>query len=234
MEAVPILEHPRSRKATASSQVRMPPAALTPIRPWTAPSRDERDRGVIVASGTPGQNVIMRVAMTPYKDLGNGMFEVSDLAGQAGRIPSQAVKGHFENYRFTSRGVAEMVLLPAAALRVEKGITQSFWMRMTVPEDAQPGMYKGSVTFRSERSPSSSIPVELEVYPFRLEPVLPVSFGVYGGDRVLPDPGGEAEGVPSTGQVGGKDGRKDQGPAGQYPVTTPSEASLVNRALRAS
>jgi hypothetical protein len=50
---------------------------------------------------------------------------------------------------------------------------------MTVPTDAAPGTYKGTFTFQPGNGKPVEIPVRFEVYPFKLEPVLPVSFSMY-------------------------------------------------------
>jgi len=144
-------------------------------------------------AGARGQNVFARVAVAPAKDLGACELRLADLAGDAGAIPASAIAPHFVNYRYGPRGVGEMILLPSASLRMEKGLTQCFWLWLTVPGDAKPGRYAATFTFRSERSAPTRIPVELEVYPFELEKLLPVSYGMYYGGRRGAGPGGDAQ-----------------------------------------
>ena len=154
----------------------------------TAPTAEERQRVRVSAAGAPGQNVFMRVAVTPFKDLGSCKLDVSDLTGEAGTIPGSLIRGHFKNYRWQPRGVTEMVLLPSLALRVEKGVSQCFWLWLTLPADAKPGRYTGTFTFKTGTGATTSMPVDLTVHAFRLEEVLPVSFGMFYGGRQHPRP----------------------------------------------
>ena len=79
-----------------------------------------------------------------------------------------------------------MALMPSASLDVEQGVTQCFWLTLDVPEKAEAGVYKGEVTFRPGKGEAVRVPLELEVYPFALESVLPVSFGMYYEPRNEP------------------------------------------------
>ena len=79
-----------------------------------------------------------------------------------------------------------MALTPSPSLDVEQGVTQCFWLTLDVPQKAEAGVYKGEVTFRSGKGDAVRVPLEFEVYPFALESVLPVSFGMYYQPRREP------------------------------------------------
>ena len=49
-----------------------------------------------------------------------------------------------------------------------KGRRQQYWLTWKVPEDAAPGLYRGTIEVRSAGAALKSIPMELEVYPFSL------------------------------------------------------------------
>ncbi len=54
-------------------------------------------------------------------------------------------------------------------LSVPAGSTQQFWVTVRVPQDAQPGIYKGTVELRATDVPPVGLPLEIEVLPFALE-----------------------------------------------------------------
>lgn len=154
------------------------PDPLTVIRPWTGPGAAEQKRTSLHAAGAPGQNVILRLAITPFEDLGTCTLDVSDLVGPE-TIPAKSVAVHFQNYRYDGDTFGEMALIPSRTLEIEKGVTQCFWLWLTLPADANAGVYRGKYTFQAGKREPVVVPVEMEVYPFKLEPVLPASFGMY-------------------------------------------------------
>lgn len=163
------------------------PDSWQAVRPWSAPSDDERARRTISTAAAPGQRIVLRVAVVPFIDLGTCSLAVSDLRGPA-VIPSANAAVHFQNYRSDGTGVSEMALLPSRALQIEAGVTQCYWLWLAIPPDAPAGIYRGALDFfpRSQNVPPAKIPVQLEVYPFQLEPVIPVSYGMYYGGRGSP------------------------------------------------
>lgn len=168
------------RKAGDGDYLLYVPDLGASIGPDTGPSEVERARTGVTTFAARGQRVVMRLAAVPFEDLGECTLELADLRGP-GVIPTGNIRGYFMNYRSKGDKAAEMVLMPALTLEVEKGVTQVFYLWMLVPEDAPAGTYEGSFTFRPAKGGPRCVPVELEVYPFRLEDVLPVSFGMYGG-----------------------------------------------------
>jgi len=158
------------------------PEVAAGIGPDTAPSDADRKRTALDAAGCPGQRVVMRVAVTPFADLGSCTLELGDLSGP-GKIPASQIRGHFQNYRPQDRHVGEMILLPRTTLNMEAGVTQCFWLWLHIPETAPAGAYKGTFTFKPARGEARSVPVSLEVHPFTLERDLPLSLGMYYSPR---------------------------------------------------
>jgi hypothetical protein len=182
-----------ARKPGESNYLLYVPDPDAPGGPDSGPGSDaECARRSIATSAAAGQNVIWRVALVPFKELGPCELRPSDLAGPGGVITAPAIKGHFQNYRFGSRGASEMILLPSTALKGEAGITQNFWLWLTVPPDAKPGAYRGRLDFAARDAAPASIPVELTVLPFRLDGDVPGSFGLYGGAEAWPRPTNDA------------------------------------------
>ncbi|GAH40541.1 unnamed protein product, partial [marine sediment metagenome] len=70
------------------------PNSWTAVRPDTAPSADEAKNRELSAAGAPGENVFLRVAVVPGKDLGACELRLSDLTGPAGTISVDSIKGH--------------------------------------------------------------------------------------------------------------------------------------------
>jgi hypothetical protein len=166
------------------------------IDPWTVPAAEERRQTKVEAAGAPGQKVAFALAVTPWTDLGKSSLVVSDLTGP-GVISAGHVEGYYRNYRFNGRDyderendktrhVREMCLVPTLSLELEKGVTFCYWLRLKVPEDAKPGQYRGTITLACEGGKKFALPLEFEVYPFKLEAVLPVSYGFWGGVGAIP------------------------------------------------
>lgn len=161
------------------------PANTNYIHPWTAPSGDERKTASVTLKGAPGQRLVTRACVTAFDDLGNGDLELSDLTGP-GTIPASSVRRYYQNYRVADTSVAEMALLPWTKIRFEQGLTWAYWLWLEIPSDAKAGVYKGTLSVKTDKGGSKSLPVELEVYPFKLDDNIPVSYGMYYGAWQFP------------------------------------------------
>jgi hypothetical protein len=159
------------------------------VRPWTGPTAEERKRTRLKAAGAPGETLVRRLAVVPFADLGKCSVEVSDLKGPA-TVPAARAKAYFQNYRYDGDTLSEMTLLSAKSFAAEQGVTLGLWLTIALPDRAEPGDYRGTVTFTPAKGDPVKVPLEVEVYPFHLEDVLPVSFGMYytpRGEAGLPD-----------------------------------------------
>ncbi len=161
------------------------PAFGAEIRPWTGPTADERKHAALKTAAAPGQTVTLRLAVTPFADLGRCTLEPSALKGPS-EIAADRIAVYSQNYRYDGDSLSEMALMPSPTPDVERGVTECFWLTLDVPEKAGPGTYRGSLTFRPAVGDAVRVPLELEVYPFALESVLPVSFGMYYTPRDEP------------------------------------------------
>ena len=157
------------------------------LRPWSRPTSGERKRTGIRAAGAQGERVVLRLAVLPFADLGRCTLTLSDLTGP-GRLPAQGIRAYFRSWTWSGpkKGVWGTTLLPYASLAMEAGITQCYWLFMTVPADAKPGLYGGTFTFKPQHGEPRDVPVEFEVYPFALDRPLPLSFGMWGIGPVPP------------------------------------------------
>ena len=68
---------------------------------------------------------------------------------------------------------------PVRPIAVKKDETKQFWVTFEIPEDAAPGKYTGELTLKCENKPDTRLPVEIEVYPFRLAPLEGVNTAMY-------------------------------------------------------
>lgn len=156
------------------------PAAHEPTRPWSDPAK----AGTVAEctwSGAQGERIAQRICVTPWQDLGTGDISISDLTGP-GLIPAANVRIYYMNYRYQDGSVTEMSLLPWTKIRFEAGITWAYWAYwawLKIPDDAKPGTYTATFTFKADKGGEKKIPVSLTVYPFTLAGNLPVSYGMY-------------------------------------------------------
>lgn len=165
------------------------PAEGKNVLPWSGPSEGEPVHAKLDLAGAPGQNVFVRIAIAPFRELGDCRMVLADLTSPKGaQIPQSQITGHFLNYRGGGREIGEMALLPTLAFHGEEHITQTLWLWLTIPLDAKPGRYAGNFTFHPANSKPKTLPVELEVYPFKLADALPASLGMYYGGRSFPRP----------------------------------------------
>ena len=117
-------------------------------------------------------------------------MRASELAGPQGRtIPASALRFRAIRYKFTRIGsrittsyrYSPWLLVDFEEWPVPAGVTRRFWVTVKVPEDAAAGQYTGRITV-SLAGTTRTIPVKLEVYPFKLDEADMV-IGMYGGGR---------------------------------------------------
>ena len=105
-------------------------------------------------------------------------IQSSDLVSEGGRIPASAVRGRFVRYVRASLIKGEKVIVPeqyvgdclddvsstdTGWLDMPKNGFRPVWVTVTVPKDAKPGVYRGSVTVRAYGNRRVTFPVELAV-----------------------------------------------------------------------
>jgi len=166
------------------------PDAGTEVRPWTGPTaaeRERRKRNSLHAAGAPGQTVTLRLAVVPFADLGQCAVSVGPgIAETQPQASAEADAVYFQDYRYDGETLSEMALFPSRTWEFERGVTQCVWLTLNIPKDKKPGSYGYLVTFRPEKGEAVLLILDLEVYPFAPEPVLPVSFGMYYTPRDEP------------------------------------------------
>ena len=182
----PYNPRPATRAQGDGAYVWFIPEDATSVMPDTVPSRTERSRKALDLAAAPGQNLMFRVAVTAFEDLGRCSVALETIKGPSD-IPAKATRIFYEDYRLRGVDVREEVLIPASEVSLEKGITRCFWGWMKVPAAASAGQYTGTVTLKIGEK-SEAVPVKLTIYPIALESVLPLSLGMWYGPPQTPDP----------------------------------------------
>jgi hypothetical protein len=110
----------------------------------------------------------------------------SDLAGPDGTsIPSSAlrirkVRNFLKHEGRSNLGdLLPFILMPFKTLELKPGIARGVWLTLTVPTDAKPGKYTGTITVGAPGK-TATLPVNVTVFPFTLDKVTDVSLSSTG------------------------------------------------------
>jgi hypothetical protein len=143
------------------------------ITPHFVPRSEDRLAKLSIAA-TPGEKEPAVVIVYPTQDAASGEAQVGDLVGPAGTIPAGAVKIGYVHYLYLKGdggiNVVPSYVVPRNHVTLEKAVPRQFWMTVTIPDNAAPGTYTGTVTV-STAAGKAAFPLEVEVYPFKLASV---------------------------------------------------------------
>lgn len=182
-----------SRKAAEPRDTK---AVVLFTRPWLEPiyledrPAPEEVGATVRLAATPGEYEPASLGVRAGVPLLGADWTASDLAGPGGAtIPRAALE--FRATRYIDPGTVDSFrrwerpkghpLLPAyldpkATADIPAGRAQQYWLTLHVPETARPGVYRGTLTFSAAGEDPATLPLELEVYPFRLEESGPAYF----------------------------------------------------------
>ncbi len=159
-----------------------------PVHPNTRPLAHERLE-TLAAFATPGEFEPLVLSIFPLRELKKLRVQVSALEGPAGEISASEISVRLATYwnigypRYTSRNTYRR--LPELLERVTAHSSparecQQWWLRIHVPDDAQPGIYRGTVTVRDDGFDQTvEIPVVLRVLDFKLKSDPAKHYSVY-------------------------------------------------------
>ncbi len=141
----------------------------------------------LAADGFAGQMVPVTMSVLPLKDLGTGTLSVSALVGPPGTIPANAIEVGYVSYRLTRvtgdgavYTIAPRLIVPKNSVALPKGVARRFWLTVSVPANAAPGLYTGQIGFTPQRGAAQSLPLRFTVRKGALDAVdIPV--GPWGG-----------------------------------------------------
>lgn len=154
------------------------PHYMDTVRPFDLPEPEQRNKD-LRAFASLGEYEPVTFAVHPIKDLGKCRVAVGDLAGERGAIiPASAWEIRVVRYLEIPDGrgarrysVRPFMLMKRDVVHADQGINRQFWLTVKVPENARPGKYKGTVTFKPENARESKIILKLLVLPYKLRPL---------------------------------------------------------------
>jgi hypothetical protein len=162
------------------------PQSPAGVGPAATPNDQERKTVKVEAAGAPGERVLIYLALTPFADLGQSELVLPELKGP-GVIPAANFRCYFRHELSDGTSRLGTVLLPTTTRIVEKGVAEGIWLWLLVPDEAPAGLYKGEVVLKSENGAGAKMPLEFEVYPFKLAAPLPAAFGFWQGIGPVPN-----------------------------------------------
>ncbi|MDF2441656.1 MAG: hypothetical protein JWN98_2640 [Abditibacteriota bacterium] len=96
--------------------------------------------------------------------------QLSPLTGPAGTLPAGAAKVRFVRHVMADKQYVGDVLDEAASVDMEAGSYRPLWLSVSVPPNAAPGRYRGTLTVRAANTPPVTFDLNLEVLPAKLPP----------------------------------------------------------------
>lgn len=151
---------------------------IKPVYRGTHPLSAERTNG-IATFATPGEYEPVTFSFYPLRDLNNVRLVVSSLKSADSTISTSALDMRAVTYwnirypRYTSKSEyrAQPELLEKVnTIDLKKNVCQRFWLKIHVPSNAKPGLYKGAVTiYEDGKSNAWQLPVTLRVLDYKLK-----------------------------------------------------------------
>ncbi|MFA6721513.1 MAG: hypothetical protein WCR92_08890, partial [Candidatus Cloacimonadaceae bacterium] len=175
---------PPTAAETAQGFVLFRRSANERIFPGSRPQQDERLERL--SSFTPASEMAtVNFSLYPLRDLGEVSVRAGELRSGSGVIPATASEVRVVRYLHRREGTAIFRISPflldkRETIPVGKGCAWSWFVQVTVPPGTAPGAYRGQISIVSAatQQPLGSIPLEISVLPFALEP-LPILQGYY-------------------------------------------------------
>lgn len=144
-------------------------------------------------SAALGEEAALTFALQPADDPGTMRIDISPLTSPNGTaLPASALVPGWLDYRITRitmdgsvYSVRPRYWHPTPAPGGE-GVTRNFWVRVRIPEDAQPGTYAGTLTVQAQGRVPARVPLTIRLLPFKLAPITDVAVGPWGSGIGLP------------------------------------------------
>lgn len=155
--------------------------------PSSAPSDEELGQPIVL-TGTPGEVLIAAAGLFTPTTLENLTLTLSELKSAGGRALSARFEWFEVRYaprktNYYGRGrtfqlVADSLWARPTGATAMAGQTSAFWLRITIPPDAAPGDYRGTLTADTPARPHV-LPVQVRVLPFTLVDPAWRTWGLY-------------------------------------------------------
>ena len=123
----------------------------------------------------------------PLRGIDDATVQVSDLTRGDAVIPAAEVdvrhlpyvlcRPNYTTFHTYRRNPDYLEHFDSVSLR--EGENRRFWLTVHVPEGAEPGIYRGTVTFASEGGQAAEVPLTFRVLPIRLQEDPEKIYGIY-------------------------------------------------------
>ncbi|MFB3894541.1 MAG: hypothetical protein ACE15C_21270 [Phycisphaerae bacterium] len=151
------------------------------IYPDTVPSPEECAKPC-AAFGAPGETESLTVGVFALRDIKSARLDVGEfVSGKGDRIPPAAVSVRIVSFcpRMNAQQghgdwaymVVPWHLVKKASIDIPADTCRRFWISVEIPRDARPGRYAAKATLRGADAKGQTIPLSLEVLPFKLDPL---------------------------------------------------------------
>jgi hypothetical protein len=175
------------------------PDTFDTVLPNTVQSHEEKAINLL---GTAGEYLPATFAIAPHRELGTTRINLDLLEGPDGAqigvadIDVGEVRYVADTVNLREKSVWNPVpgpILSVDELVIEATITKQIWVTIHVPDNTVPGQYTGRIEIIPSRGQAVSIPVKLEILPFRLKRpahlasgltyFVPIAYAYFGHDR---------------------------------------------------
>lgn len=141
---------------------------------------------------SPGEYEPFTFSIYPMRGLGTVNVSVSDLIGPGGsRIESSMIDVGVVRYVEAIKSSKEYLyrikpgpIQPRNPMPVPPGVTVRWWLRLHVPADARPGIYRGRIRIAPDRAQESDLELTVRVIPVELGST-PIPAGLYHFDKTF-------------------------------------------------
>jgi len=144
---------------------------------------------------TPGEYEPVAFVIYAAKDLKNVQVRVSELTSERAKVDEEnltlrTVVRSPRRFTYLSPAqdsrVVSRFLFPFKPFHLRAGHFREIWLTIKVPDNTRHGIYSGSVTVKPDQLRSTTIPLTLEVFPFKLAQTFKKRYGVY--HNITPEP----------------------------------------------
>ncbi len=122
--------------------------------------------------------------LTPELLLKDDEMVMVDLAAQQNYLRTPGLSGTYVCISDTKTDLSGIQPQDAQTLQpvdIDNNTNKQFWVTVHVPDDALPGIYKGTISLIATNAPAAEIPIQVTVLPFTLEkPSLTYSIYYHG------------------------------------------------------
>ncbi|MCE5238331.1 hypothetical protein LLH23_07540 [bacterium] len=144
------------------------------LHPWSQPRpADSRTEMALVA--TAGEQEQASFAVYASRDLRDVTFQLTDLKSETGKLlPATALRPGLVQFLPWECGaqqysLQECLILPLRPTFIGSGTCRRFWISLTTPEAAAPGIYTGRLQVTAANAPPASLQLRVRVVPVKLK-----------------------------------------------------------------